>query len=359
MTRNRYDDAAELKRAANRLRREQFSPGQESTSLDRGRFRVGQGEFVVDEDGRFTLQGVMDQTGIYNLEAGGRYNVSGIVQVQSGGNIDIEDGGNLNVSGDVTVRSGGELTVNGPVPMHLRQYSVAGAQQAAMRFGDQFVQIYGRDGVLMLQAIGSQIVVSDTDGIMMQGIPTGTGTHYLGIDAAGKLVRLPAVGDGGPGDPGDPPTLNPEGYIWPADPARWGVSDTWAGHRNRNPPSAEPGTDVACPYGTPIYAPADCSITNIQTTPESATGRFVEMRTDGDAWFRTLHLSRVLVTPGQHVTQGTVIALSGGSGFGSDTGYGPHCHVSFWSGPTTVRPPFFLTEDFQAYMAAQDAAGGS
>jgi murein DD-endopeptidase MepM/ murein hydrolase activator NlpD len=50
-----------------------------------------------------------------------------------------------------------------------------------------------------------------------------------------------------------------------------------------------------------------------------------------------LHLSRIDVAVGQTVTQGQVIGLSGGSGLGSETGYGPHLHLSIRRGgtPTT------------------------
>jgi murein DD-endopeptidase MepM/ murein hydrolase activator NlpD len=45
-----------------------------------------------------------------------------------------------------------------------------------------------------------------------------------------------------------------------------------------------------------------------------------------------LHLSRIDVKPGQEVKQGQVIGLSGGSGLGSETGYGPHLHLSIRRG---------------------------
>jgi murein DD-endopeptidase MepM/ murein hydrolase activator NlpD len=47
-----------------------------------------------------------------------------------------------------------------------------------------------------------------------------------------------------------------------------------------------------------------------------------------------LHLSRIDVAVGQEVKQGQVIGLSGGSGLGSETGYGAHLHLSFRKGGT-------------------------
>jgi murein DD-endopeptidase MepM/ murein hydrolase activator NlpD len=50
-----------------------------------------------------------------------------------------------------------------------------------------------------------------------------------------------------------------------------------------------------------------------------------------------LHLSRIDVAVGQEIKQGQIIGLSGGSGLGSETGYGAHLHLSIRRGgtPTT------------------------
>jgi murein DD-endopeptidase MepM/ murein hydrolase activator NlpD len=45
-----------------------------------------------------------------------------------------------------------------------------------------------------------------------------------------------------------------------------------------------------------------------------------------------LHLSAIHVKPGQFIKQGEVIGLSGGSGLGSETGYGPHLHLAIRRG---------------------------
>jgi murein DD-endopeptidase MepM/ murein hydrolase activator NlpD len=47
-----------------------------------------------------------------------------------------------------------------------------------------------------------------------------------------------------------------------------------------------------------------------------------------------LHLSAIHVKTGQVVKQGEVIGLSGASGLGSETGYGPHLHLAFRRGGT-------------------------
>ncbi|WP_105567122.1 M23 family metallopeptidase [Microbacterium halophytorum] len=297
------------------------------------------GDTSIDGDlaitGDTSLEGTFDQTGTYNVQSGAGFNV------RSGG--------------DVTVHDGGEVVVNGPEPITLKRFNILGSDVAAMQLGTGPSYIFGNDGIVIIQ--GETAVDLVGDAFAMRGLPDGAGDYLVTADASGQLYKTPRSGDGGdPGDPGDPPVLNPEGYIWPVSASQWGVSSSWQGHKDRNPPSAEPGTDVECPIGTSVYAPADGEITQVNLSNANATGRYVAMKTDGGAWFRFLHLSGSPVTVGQQVSQGDVVAVSGASGFGSDYGYGAHCHITFWSGPSASMPSFGATEDFEAYMAAQDAA---
>jgi hypothetical protein len=393
-----YKELRDMKR---RLARIESGSAQESMSVDRGRMRIGDGEFLVDGDGLFRLVGTFDQTGVYNLNAGGVFNVNtdgdlnvnsggdvtvndgGGIAVNGGGDLDINSGGNARVNGggglgiwdggvvrvhtggvldvlgnayvssggSLKVNGGGEIVVDGPEPITIKQFSIAGLAGAAIQFGDSYVMADG--GILALYSPNA--VSLNSAEVTIPQLPSGAGEYLVTADAAGKLYKTPRGGDGGGGDT-DPPDLNPEGYIWPVSASKWGVSSSWQDHKNRNPPSAEPGTDVACPYGTNVYAPADGEITQVYMSTVGATGRYVAMKTDGGAWFRFLHLSSSPVAVGQTVNQGDVVAVSGASGFGSDYGYGAHCHITFWSGPSASMPSFSATEDFEAYMAAQGAA---
>lgn len=77
-----------------------------------------------------------------------------------------------------------------------------------------------------------------------------------------------------------------------------------AGHR---------GVDFAVPEGTPVLASGAGTVTFAGGTPE---GPYVTVRHDGDVE-TTYALGRIDVTQGQHVTQGTVLGVSGQGHAGS------------------------------------------
>ena len=82
-------------------------------------------------------------------------------------------------------------------------------------------------------------------------------------------------------------------YVNPTDVAP--ISSSWQDHKNRTPPSQEPGTDIAVAYGANAYAVMSGTIVDVKTTTSSATGRYVTLDADNGHRFRYLHLSRVLV----------------------------------------------------------------
>ncbi|MEX8058556.1 M23 family metallopeptidase [Microbacterium sp. 16-032] len=134
------------------------------------------------------------------------------------------------------------------------------------------------------------------------------------------------------------------GYITPCDAS---ITDTWQGHKNRNPPSQEPGTDYGAARGTPVRCAEAGTVVDLQSSPSGATGRYVTVNLDDGRRVRYLHLSQVTVGVGARVSRGQTIALSGASGFGSETGYGAHVHVSLWSSP---GQSISNTIDFQLYV---------
>ncbi|WP_323742275.1 M23 family metallopeptidase [Microbacterium sp. UFMG61] len=132
------------------------------------------------------------------------------------------------------------------------------------------------------------------------------------------------------------------------------ISSSWQDHRNRNPPSGEPGTDYAVPVGTPIRAAADGVIVDRKDTTSTATGRYLALRADDGNYIRYLHLQSSAVLPGTRVARGQVIAVSGASGFGYEAGYGPHVHVSLWLGGTPLQLGFTNSVDFENYAEPED-----
>lgn len=133
-------------------------------------------------------------------------------------------------------------------------------------------------------------------------------------------------------------------YITPCDAF---MSSSWQDHKNRSTPSAEPGTDYACGYGTNIRAAEAGVIAVVHSAPTTAMGRHVTINLDDGRVVRYLHLSQTLVSVGQRVTRGQIIARSGASAGGSDYGSGVHVHVSLWASRGQAVGD---TIDFERYL---------
>lgn len=134
------------------------------------------------------------------------------------------------------------------------------------------------------------------------------------------------------------------GYITPCDAS---VTDSWQGHKNRNPPSLEPGTDYGCAYGTAIRAAESGVVDLVNSGPSTPMGRHVGIKLDDGRYVRYLHLSETLVSVGQRVGRGQTIGRSGASANGSNYGSGVHVHVSLWSSPGQSVDN---TIDFERYL---------
>lgn len=139
-------------------------------------------------------------------------------------------------------------------------------------------------------------------------------------------------------------------YLRPCGDVR--ISSSWQGHKNRNPPSGEPGTDYAVNVGTAIRAATDGVILDRKDSPSTATGRYIALRGDDGNYLRYLHLLSSAVAVGTRVKRGQVIAYSGASGFGREAGYGPHVHVSLWVGGTPTQQGYTRSVDFENYVAS-------
>ena len=100
------------------------------------------------------------------------------------------------------------------------------------------------------------------------------------------------------------------------------------------------GIDFAAPAGTNIYAAAAGTVTYAQfgSAPYGGYGNVVVIRHDNT--YSTLygHCSKLLVTAGQTVQQGQVIALVGSTGRST----GNHCHFEIRDHGTQVDPAQYL-----------------
>lgn len=135
-------------------------------------------------------------------------------------------------------------------------------------------------------------------------------------------------------------------YIFPTS-AR-GVSDNFQAHKNRTPPSVNPGTDYTCGYGSTVVAVKAGTVNLADNGNDGSGGRMVGINHGDGTVTQYLHLSQVEVSVGQYIEQGQEIARSGASGFGSDWGYGAHLHIALKINGSNV--------DFENYV---DRASGS
>lgn len=136
------------------------------------------------------------------------------------------------------------------------------------------------------------------------------------------------------------------------------ISDSWQEHKDRHPPSTEPGTDYACGVGTPVLAPADGFVVSVKPTTSGAPGRAILIKTGAD-YHRGNHLQRLDLQPGLRFVKGQQLALSGASANGSEHGVGAHLHWAFWREPGRVPTPGVTpTQDFEKYVTTGSGAGG-
>lgn len=101
------------------------------------------------------------------------------------------------------------------------------------------------------------------------------------------------------------------------------VQFTWKAHN---------GTDYAAPHGTPIKTTASGVVEATGYT--SGNGNFVKVKHNRMYATQYLHMSKILVRRGQHVTQGQVIGKVGSTGLAT----GPHVCYRFWKNGVQVDP---------------------
>lgn len=106
---------------------------------------------------------------------------------------------------------------------------------------------------------------------------------------------------------------------------RWGGSDF------------HPGVDIANDYGTPIVATADGTVT-AAGWDSGGYGNKVDIDHGNDIWTRYGHAQEVVVTVGQKVARGQVIAYMGSTGFST----GPHVHYEIHAAGKLVNPANYL-----------------
>ena len=142
-----------------------------------------------------------------------------------------------------------------------------------------------------------------------------------------KLIVLGSIGMGVMGGVnGSIPSIWPaSGEVSSPYGLRWGGSDF------------HPGIDIANDMGTPIVATAD-GIVTIAGWNSGGYGNMVDIDHGNGLMTRYGHASQVVVTAGQHVRKGQLIAYMGSTGFST----GPHVHYEVHVNGQTVNPVGYL-----------------
>ena len=130
-------------------------------------------------------------------------------------------------------------------------------------------------------------------------------------------------------------TKNPPTYIWPC----YGTISSYFGSRSSPTAGASTnhqGIDIAVSTGTSVMATSGGTVTVAGW--QSGYGYVVYIDHGNGVISRYGHLSRILVSVGDYVSQGEVIARSGNTGNST----GPHLHFEIRVNGTAVNPLSYL-----------------
>lgn len=131
------------------------------------------------------------------------------------------------------------------------------------------------------------------------------------------------------------------GFDWPL---KGTITGVFGSQRilNGKPRSPHKGLDIAAPTGTPIVAPAD-GIISLRHDDMYLMGKTLMIDHGHGLQSIMIHMSDILVTDGQQVKKGDVIAKVGASGRAT----GPHLHWGVSLGTIALDPGLLLGEPLQ------------
>lgn len=98
------------------------------------------------------------------------------------------------------------------------------------------------------------------------------------------------------------------------------------------------GTDMACPTGTPIYAAMSGTIATAGVS--RIYGNYVIIEHGNGYQTLYAHMSKIIATKGQWVSQGTKIGLVGSTGYST----GPHLHFTVYKNGKMINPMTILNK---------------
>ena len=128
-------------------------------------------------------------------------------------------------------------------------------------------------------------------------------------------------------------------------PARGEVSSPYGLRWNGS--DFHPGIDIANDMGTPIVATADGTVTTAGWNA-GGYGNMVDIDHGNGIMTRYGHAMQVVVSAGQHVRRGQIIAYMGSTGFST----GPHVHYEVRVNGQTVNPVSYLLQQNDGMIEA-------
>ena len=112
--------------------------------------------------------------------------------------------------------------------------------------------------------------------------------------------------------------------------SRFGSNDSVRSHTHT-------GLDIAAPKGTPIKAASSGTVT-YSGNANDGYGNYVVISHGNGVQTVYAHCSRLLVSKGQHVSQGEVIAKVGSTGNST----GNHLHLEIRKNGVSYNPQYYL-----------------
>jgi len=157
--------------------------------------------------------------------------------------------------------------------------------------------------------------------------------QYVGLDRAGKALRLVRFGDAGHEDWWDPAgQTERRGMMGMPVAGRITSSFGYRMHPLLGFLKLHKGLDIGAPYGAPIYAALDGVVQSAGRA--GGYGNFIKLGHTAGIQSGYGHLSRIAVRPGQRVARGQVIGFVGSTGMST----GPHLHWEVWKNGRAVNP---------------------
>ena len=127
-------------------------------------------------------------------------------------------------------------------------------------------------------------------------------------------------------------------FIWPC-PASSRITSGFGGRSSptEGASSNHQGIDIGAPTGSDILAAAEGDV--VVSTYSSSAGNYVMINHGGGVYTVYMHASKLLVSAGEHVSQGQVIAKVGSTGYST----GPHLHFGVRLNGTYVDPRSYVS----------------